>query len=204
MTTLLDRHRTLLNTILQDSLGLQADSCTITEFERAKHSHVYMIQLAHPVSRLRLVRNGSPRPYTSAIPPDTSRLVLRVPKSNVSLEDSVRVRNEVAFLFLARDALSPNDAMLIPRVFVWEDTVSSSLSPGVRWILEEWKDGEVLSLDEIKALDGETQRFVLHQVTRIVKMFQECRLPDGARGFGGLTFDEHGGSRRTYARRTGS
>lgn len=53
------------------------------------------------LQRYRWERVGFQSPsssYTSAIPTGILELVLRISKNNVDLEDSVRIRNEVAFL----------------------------------------------------------------------------------------------------------
>ena len=183
-----EQHTAFIGTILGEQFRLPADSLVIKEIEQAKNNHVYLVELANPTSDPLI--GGVTKPFTSAIPANTSRLVFRIPKDGVSLEDSVRVRNEVAFLALGRDALVSADASLIPRVYGWEDKTSPG--SGFRWILEEWKEGEALTADDVEALDEETQRSVLDQVALLVKSFQEYRLPDSSRGFGGLTFDENG------------
>ncbi|KAJ5654148.1 Aminoglycoside phosphotransferase [Penicillium lividum] len=180
----------LVNTMLQDHFGIQKDSFRISEIEKAKHNHVYLIQLDHPLPELPQAKNRSLKPFISAIPAGTSKLVLRIPKDNVSLEESVRIRNEVAFLALARDALSSMDPLIVPRVFGWEDALSPSPS-GLRWILEEYKEGESLSPTEILVLDDDTQRTLLHQIAQVVKAFQEYQLPESI-SYGGLKFDDQG------------
>ncbi|KAG8414211.1 hypothetical protein J3459_014937 [Metarhizium acridum] len=173
---------------------------TVKEIDRAKNNHVYLICLAQTTTELLLSKDSFHKPFTSAIPANTSRLVLRVPKSNVSLENSVRVRNEVAFLALARHALSSLDASLCPRIFDWEDMNSNNLGSGSRlgWILEEWKAGRVLEQGHVEGLDNETQQYVLDQISQVTKLLYEYYCPpENATGFGGLTFDEHGNMSNT-------
>ena len=139
MTAPDSQHRALIATVLHDSFDLGPDSFVVTAFEQAKQSDVYLIELANPTTGSLLSKSS--KPFISAIPAKTSRLVFRAPRSNVSLEDSVRVRNEVGFLALSRDALSAIDESLVPQVFAWED--DTSLGPRSRWILEEWKTDNI-------------------------------------------------------------
>ncbi|KAK9235164.1 hypothetical protein V1525DRAFT_284321 [Lipomyces kononenkoae] len=181
-------HHAFIGTILHDRFDFRHDSFVVRTIEQAKNNYVYLIELANPTTDSLL--SESSKPFTSPIPANTSRLIFRIPKANVSLEDSVRVRNEVAFLALGRDVFSSIDTSLVPRVFAWED--NTSLGPGFRWILEEWKDGETLTAENVEALNDEMQRFVLDQLAAVVKSFHKYSLPDSVRGFGGLSFDEHG------------
>ncbi|KAK9427620.1 hypothetical protein V1505DRAFT_379558 [Lipomyces doorenjongii] len=188
MTAPDSQHHAFIGTILHDRFDLRHDSFVVRTIEQAKNNYVYLIELANPTTDSLL--SESSKPFTSPIPANTSRLIFRIPKANVSLEDSVRVRNEVAFLALGRDAFSSIDTSLVPRVFAWED--NTNLGPGFRWILEEWKEGETLTAENVEALNDEMQRFVLDQLAAVVKSFQKYRLPDSVRGFGGLCFDENG------------
>ncbi|KAJ5746192.1 Aminoglycoside phosphotransferase [Penicillium odoratum] len=190
MDTIESQHYALVNTILQDHFGIQKDSFKISEIEKAKHNHVYLIQLDQPLPELPRAKNQSSKPFISAILAGTSKLILRIPKDNVSLEESVRIHNEVAFLALARDALYSIDPLIIPRVFGWEDAPSPSPF-GLRWILQEYKEGESLSPDDLFALDDDTQRTLLHQIAQVVKAFQEYQLPESIM-YGGLKFDDQG------------
>jgi len=108
----------------------------------------------------------------------------------VSLEESVRIRNEVAFLSLGRNALYSINPSLISQVFDWADGDGTEF--GNRWILQEWKEGQTLSTKDVESLDDKTQRFVLDQIAAVLKAFQDFRLPESVKGFGGLTFDEDG------------
>ncbi|KAJ5915760.1 Aminoglycoside phosphotransferase [Penicillium verhagenii] len=191
MVTIESQHYALVNTLLQDHFNIQENSFMISEIEKAKNNHVYLIQLNQPLPELPRPKNQSLKPFISAIPAGTSKLVLRISKDNVSLEESVRIRNEVAFLALARDALSSLDPLIIPRVFGWEDALSPHPSD-LRWILEEYKEGESLSPSEILALDNNTQHKLLHEIAQVVKAFQEYQLPESIRMYGGLKFDDQG------------
>ncbi|KAF7591144.1 hypothetical protein BBP40_001918 [Aspergillus hancockii] len=155
MTILASQHHALVNTILNADFGLQPESSTLNEIEQAKNNHVYLIQQNHDIAEPLLARDGTPKPYTSAIPVETSKLTLRVSKNNVSVEESVRIHNEGAFLTLARDALSSMDTSLTPLVFRRDEATPIS-SSDFCWILDEHREGAVLSVSEILALDAET------------------------------------------------
>ncbi|KAL1843347.1 hypothetical protein VTK73DRAFT_2868 [Phialemonium thermophilum] len=186
-----DAHTALIAATLRDRFGLSPEHLGIQRVEHAKNNHVYLVDMAPPTSELREDASSRPQPFTSVIPAGTSRLVFRIANADASLEDAVRVRNEVACLALGRQALASVDARLVPRVYAWNDRLDAE-GGGLRWILEEWKGGETWSADRVEALDEETQRLVLDQLAAVVKAFQDFRLPDGSRGFGGLTFDDDG------------
>jgi hypothetical protein len=61
-----------------------------------------------------------------------------------------------------------------------------------RWIMQEWKQGEALNADKFRAFSPEDQDYALTQVAQTVKCLQDFELPEGARLFGGLTFDSVG------------
>lgn len=124
MTTPKSRHYDFVTSLVAEHFG--KNDFTIEDMEKAKNNHVYLIHLNPPLAELSLTESGFSQSYTSAIPGGTSKLILRISKDNVNVEDSVRIRNEVAFLALARDALSGIDASVIPRVFGWEDELSIS------------------------------------------------------------------------------
>ena len=182
------QHTALAESILQDQFGLQHDTFVIKETKESRHNFVYWIDLSCPPSEP--LGPISPRPFTCPIPSDTSRLIFRLPRGAVSLEESVRIRNEVAFLSLGRNALYSINPSLISQVFDWADGDGTEF--GNRWILQEWKEGQTLSTKDVESLDDKTQRFVLDQIAAVLKAFQDFRLPESVKGFGGLTFDEDG------------
>ncbi|KAG5915914.1 hypothetical protein E4U42_007876 [Claviceps africana] len=186
MSSLRSQHESLIHTILRDRYGVLPDKFEIEPAEHAKNNHVFFIKFIHPTSE---TLNPPHRLFTSPIPAETSRLVLKIPKDNVGLEDAARVRNEVSFLSLARDALLPENDSLIPVVFDWSDDLSQF---SFRWILEEWKAGESVTPEKMGTLDEEVQRQVLGQLAAVLHAFQTYQLPPTVAGFGGLTFDDEG------------
>lgn len=191
MATLKSQHYDFVASLVAEHFGIQQNGFTIEDIEKAKNNHVYLIHLEQPFAELWQTKKGVPKPYTSAIPVGTSKLVLRISKKNVNLEDSVRIQNEVAFLALARDALSAIDASVIPRVFGWEDETSINPS-ALSWILEEFMEGDSLSPDEILALDHDTRQSLLYQLAQVVKAFQDYEVPKTVSMFGGLKFNDQG------------
>ncbi|KAK0391961.1 hypothetical protein NLU13_1459 [Sarocladium strictum] len=193
MTSLLEQHKVLISTTLQQQYDIRPQDLDIVAQETAKNNHVYLVEILAPPSG-QLVRTATPKPYTSPIPAGTSRLIFRLPRENVSLEDSVRVKNEVAFLALARDAMSVLGRPLVPDVYDWEDdaVADSSHAGKGRWIVQEWKQGETLNPDKFRTFAPESRDHVLGQMARVVKCLQDFKLPEGARSFGGLTFDAEG------------
>lgn len=186
-------HENFIRTVLRTAFDLPLDDFKISEFEAAKNNHVYLIELERPVVQSLAGRGSSPKPFTCPIPANITRLVMRIPKQDVSMENSVRIRNEVAFLALARQALASMRPSLCPRVFAWDDLPSSmGMTGGTGWMLEEWKEGQTLSQESFLALDEKTQGLVLDQVASVTKLLQDYELPTGARSFGGLTFNDSG------------
>ncbi|OOQ89873.1 phosphotransferase enzyme family protein [Penicillium brasilianum] len=191
MATLKSRHYEFVTSLVVEHFGIQKNDFKIEDMEKAKNNHVYLIRLDRPLTESSPAKSEFSKPYTSEIPAGTSKLVLRISKNNVNLEDSVRIQNEVAFLALARDALSAIDALVTPRVFGWEDELSTSPTP-YSWIMEEFIQGDSLSPDEILALDHNTRQSLLYQIARVVKAFQDYRLPKTVSMYGGLKFDDQG------------
>ncbi|KAK9313394.1 hypothetical protein V1524DRAFT_417268 [Lipomyces starkeyi] len=185
MSSPVSDHSLLISAVLQTKFGLQAAS--VHGIGKAQNNFVYQIDLPYPILKPAKSVDTRLKPYISSIPPNTSKFVIRIQKRDVSLENSVRVRNEVAFLALARNATSSFRSSIVPLVFEWEDITSS---PG--WILEECMSGEVLCRDDIVALDKEKQQFILRQVAQVIKCLQEYRLPDSLTEYGGLTFNGEG------------
>ncbi|KAK9386022.1 aminoglycoside phosphotransferase [Lipomyces mesembrius] len=180
-----DDHSALISQILESKFGLHG--CSFQKIGKAKNNSVYQINLPHPLSEPVKGLDISSKPCTSPIPAGTSNLIIRISNKDVSLESSVRVRNEVASLTLARDALCSVCPSAIPLVFGWEDITSS---PG--WILEEQMKGEELSPDDLAGLDQDNQQLILRQMAKVIKCLQDFQLPSSITGYGGLTFNNEG------------
>ncbi|KAJ6780174.1 hypothetical protein PWT90_04402 [Aphanocladium album] len=178
---------------LKSLFGWNPSALSIKRNNLATNNHVFIVELAQPVPS-DLLAKGNPRPHVSAIPAGTTHLVVRVPKVDNNVEDTVRIKNEVAFLVLARQALATIDATLIPRVFGWEDdqpaTDDSSLCAS--YIIEEFKSGETFSFEEFRALTYDEKQSLCVQLAGIVAAWQSFELPSSVQGFGGLTFDNDG------------
>lgn len=156
-----------------------------------------MIDLLSPIESRLVARSGTSKPHTIPIPTGTSRLVMRIPKANNNVEDDVRIRNEVAFLALARQAMTELETPLVPAVFSWNDSPKKKdgIPEAFCYILEEFKEGESMNLDELNALSAAQQRVVCQQLAKAVKALQCYTLPTGITGYGGVTFDDDGNFR---------
>lgn len=173
------------NAILE-SFGFDSVAYKIKPMEKANNNKVFLIEFAAPIETASM--KIEQKPLTHPIPQGTTRFVFRIPKNNVSMEDSVRIRNEVAFLFLAREALAPatsTSPTLCPRVFAWDDTSDS------QWIIEEFKEGDHFTPDELGGLSIEQQTLIFDQIAGFIKALQVKSLPEDV-CYGGLTFDEEG------------
>ena len=177
-----DSHRSLIGKAMADVLGVAAHDFTIEKNIVATNNHVYMISLSTATESDKTSPN--PKPLTVAVPAGTSRLVMRIAKGDNNVEDSIRIRNEVSCLTLARKALDHVDPLLVPRVFDWADASESG------YILQEFKNGEQLSHNDLRALSEPDVAFVCKQLAAVAKALQDYQLP--VDGYGGLTFDDAG------------
>lgn len=177
-----DLHHSLIGKAMAEILGISDSDFTIEQNTVATNNHVYIISLSKPTESERTPQNA--KPFTVAVPAGTSRLVIRIAKADNNVEDSVRIRNEVACLTLARKALAHVDPLLVARVFGWDDDASDG------YILQEFKPGELLSHADLRALGEQDLRSVCAQLAAVAKAWQDYRLP--VEGYGGLTFDDDG------------
>jgi hypothetical protein len=132
-----EAHHSLISTIMIEKLEIPMHGFTIERNTMATNNHVYTIHLSNPLESDKVSQDAKTKPFIATIPAGTSRLVMRFAKPDNNVEDSIRIRNEVAALVLAREALTSINPFLIPRVFGWDDAIG----PG--YILEEFKHGEV-------------------------------------------------------------
>ncbi|TQW00779.1 hypothetical protein V2A60_001822 [Cordyceps javanica] len=175
-------HHSFICTIMASLFGIAKHDLAIEQNPVATNNHVYMITLSQPVEFSKT--SADAKPFTVAVPAGTSHMVIRIARADNNVEDSIRIRNEVAFLTLARRALGQLDPLLIPRVFAWDDTTE------LGYILQEFKRGEPLSHDDFQALNEQDVSFVCSQLATVIKAFQNYQLP--VDGYGGLTFDDAG------------
>lgn len=176
--------------------GIAPSSFNVERNAKATNNNVFVIHLKKPTTSDLLFKSAKALPLTNPIPTSTSSLVLRIPKIDNNVQDNVRVRNEVACLYLARQALSEADRPLIPRVFSWSDAIAAGGGTAVEddkdYILEEFLGGETMSWDELKALNEEDRDAICAQFARVAKVWQAYQLPDDITGYGSITFDDAG------------
>lgn len=177
----------LINNIMAEHFTFCERDYSITPMEKARHNRVYLVELKSPT--LAELDAAKGMPLTHVVPLDTTKFVVRMPKANVSLEDSVRVRNQVVFQHLARQALSQakeDQARVVPLVFAWSDENADK-----RWAVEEFKQGDHITSAELANFAPEQQHVVLRQIAEFTKALQEFTLPDGV-VYGGLGCDDQG------------
>ena len=184
---IVQQHQHLIESIIKDKFDFEPNDFTFHRFSSGNNNYVYCIDVSVARKKSRVARSSCiSTPLTSPIPSDVDKVILRIAKSGVSLIDSVRIRNEVAFLKLGGEALAPM-GNLVPRVYDWSDGGPSA----THWILEEWKHGNALTKKDFQALGSQTKQTVMTQVAQIVGYFQDYSLPEHFI-HGGITFDDDG------------
>lgn len=173
--------------LMQKLFDLSEADVTLERNQTAKNNHVYMITLKSPPTTELLAKHDTPTPLVMAVPAGTSKMVLRMPKPDNNMEDSVRVRNEVALLALAREALKDVNPDLIPRLYSWGDSAANG-----EYILEEFMAGEVMEYDELKALDEDATKKIFAQIAPAVAALQKFELPETIKGYGSFTVSDDG------------
>ncbi|KAM3523688.1 hypothetical protein MY4038_008094 [Beauveria bassiana] len=129
-----ESHHAFICKIIGELFGIPEHDFTIEKNTVATNNHVYMINLGKALKSDKVSHDV--KPFTVAVPAGTSHLVMRIARAHNNVEDSIRIRNEVAFLTLAQEALAEVDPLLVPRVFGWDDATEPS------YILQEFKHGE--------------------------------------------------------------
>jgi hypothetical protein len=122
---------------------------------------------------------------THKLNPSLNRIVVRISNPNAMLDEGVRVENEVAAITLMHRALSAMPHNPIPKVFAWE----ASSSAGSGWMVEEFMEGEKLSV-HLPDLSLDKKALIVDQVAELFGMIQSFN-PE-VDGFGGLDFDANG------------
>lgn len=172
---------------MADQFSLCQQDYSVRPMEKAKNNKVYLVELNSPTP-VELAATKR-MPLTHMVPRGTTSFVVRMPKANVSLEDSVRVRNQVVFVHLAQQALCAAKAdqlPLAPLVFAWSDDDADK-----KWVVEEFKQGEHITSAELANFTPEQQHFVFCQIAQFTKALQDFTLPDGV-VYGGLSCGDTG------------
>ncbi|KAL4894667.1 kinase-like domain-containing protein [Aspergillus ambiguus] len=170
--------------IVTERLGLK-----VLELEpqgRIYNNYTYRLTLDTRDGPQSLQSNGQ---YgTTAFPPETKSLILRIPNLDASLNHESRIEHEIAALELVRTFGSPLLRSLIPDVYSWARVDQAD---GDGWILYESKDGINIGLD-FPRLPYERQKVILSQLAYITKAFHELPIPDAIDRYGGLRFSDNG------------
>ncbi|KAJ3493016.1 hypothetical protein NLG97_g4999 [Lecanicillium saksenae] len=187
-------HEAFIKSVLLTRYDIPLEIVTITKPKLGQNNHVYMITLSQPTGEP-TAKHGAVQVLAHPIPKGTSRLVFRIPRAESNLEDSIRIRNEVSLITLARDALTDVGPSLVPRIYGWKDTDTDgtgATAENLSYIIEEFVGGEAITGNDLKGLDPETRAALFKHIARVVKAFQTYSLPEGITGFGGVTFDDTG------------
>ncbi|KAH8892933.1 hypothetical protein GQ53DRAFT_685467 [Thozetella sp. PMI_491] len=183
-TTEEEKRLALVRTILE---GLQLEVSTITPLGRAFNNFAWTVEVG--AKSLSATPAAQPlQPGTIPIPADITKVVVRMGNPAASLNESVRVQNEVAAIQLSRDACSAYPRKIIPDVYGWQNKTESA---GYGWIVEEFMPGEQL-LPAFPDLPADAQQSLLNEMASIYKCLTSYRLPASVKGFGGLGYDEKG------------
>jgi len=121
------------------------------------------------------------------MPAGTTRVIIRIPNPDASVNHSVRIKNEVAAMVLARDALASHASHLIPDVYDWHLATDSS-----GWIIQEYMPGVCSGRTKLRNESKEHQHKMLSQMADVFKTLQAYQLPASVKGFGGFNFDDNG------------
>lgn len=112
----------------------------------------------------------------------------------MGLNHTNRVQNEVAAMIIARAGLrtyQPGLEVLVPAIYAWKAPSSSEGTPGLGWILMEYKSG--VSLDEhFPSLSTTKKKGVLERIADVIVGIERSPLPLEVEQFGGLTIEKKG------------
>jgi hypothetical protein len=154
------------------------------------NNFIFKVNLATPIAQANF--KTSNQPFTTTPTDGTTTFIFRIsnPKA-VGVNSNNRVENEIAALFLSREALSrvlPQYAGIVPRIFDWSAQVCSSPlnESEFGWTIMETLSGVPLD-SQFDNLPFAEQKELLNEIAGIFAVIQNITLPEGARSFGGLT-----------------
>lgn len=130
------------------------------------------------------------RPGTWQPPLDgVSTLVIRLSNPRAEgLNNANRVENEVASLYLARQALEKAGvAPVVPAVYAWAPKRHGEHEEDFGWVVTEFKSGSDLD-GQFPTLSLDDRVSVLGQIADVLAAIQQAKIPDGAIEYGALTF----------------
>lgn len=153
------------------------------------NNFIYKVSLESPA----LPANFPGRQIGTSKPPlgGAADLVIRLSNPHAEgLNNTNRVENEVASLYLARDSLQKSGvAPVVPVVYAWSpsrfhDTPNEE---GFGWIVTEFKKGSDLDA-QFPELSLEEKTSVIKQIADVLSAIQRAQIPASAPDFGALTF----------------
>lgn len=170
---------------------------TVTPLAYVEHcpfyfnNYIYKVELAAPALPASFT---SRQPCTTAVPDDgTLTLIVRLSNPLAEgLNNTNRVQNEVAALYLTRQSLEKADlGPIVPAVYAWAPCTydKTPTEDGFAWIMMEFKQGT--DLNEIfPSLNSADRQSVIEQYADLLMAVQRVVLPESAPNFGGLSIEE--------------
>ncbi|RBA15835.1 aph phosphorylate [Fusarium proliferatum] len=181
-----------IRTVLSDYLHFSAKDLEQTNIAPVQYDADFPFKYNNFVYDITLPRDAtqSNQPGCVPIPKDTKHLLMRLSNPEAaSMHPETRVQNEVAMITLASQALGHFSPSIVPRVFGWGAASHHRLG----WILQEFMPGEALAEPFGETMSLEQKKDILTQMAAILKALQDYPLPEGIRGWGGVSFDDKGG-----------
>jgi hypothetical protein len=156
---------------------------------RPYNNYIYRVSLPSATATSGVLTS---QPGTATIPAGTSSLIVRLSNPAAGLNELNRIENEVAAMEVGRAALAPAGlAHLVPLVYGWGRNDRELTRQG--WIAMEWKQGINIYYDRpFETMDIVEQAYVIQQMAQVFAALKAYTLPASIKGYGGLTFDQHG------------
>ncbi|KAK9320838.1 kinase-like domain-containing protein [Lipomyces orientalis] len=183
-----EKRKAFIKSLLDKQFARQV--LNIEPIGKGNNNHVYCVSLDPSVSSDLPARPA--KPGTIPLPTQTTEVIMRISNPDAKLNDAVRIENEVAAIFLAKNALSSYPSKIVPDVFGWDCDSSPVHQPeSYSWIMEEFVTGEPLD-KTFPSLSLMQKRSVLQQLANIFKKIQSYEVPTSITMYGGLGFNFKG------------
>ena len=157
------------------------------------NNFIYKIDFASPISSQSF--KDSSQPFTTVPAEGTSTFIFRLSNPNADgVNNTNRVENEVAALFLCRQTLSmtlEKYSDIVPGVYDWKPYTpntdsSTSDESDFGWIMMQFRPGVPLDSQFDKLLFSEKKTLVA-EIAAIFAVIQGMSLPAGVGAYGSLT-----------------
>lgn len=176
---------------------IQAESIEPVEYDMNTpfpyNNFIYLVTLTAPTTsaqKLKSAQNADTQPGSVLFPANSAHLIVRLANSNplTGMNNTNRVENEVAFMTLARQALTNSKySHIVPDVYTWAST-----STGQGFTMQQYMRG-TMPARGFDALSLQDKSVVFGQMSDILALLQRFKIPRTVDRFGGLKFDEQSG-----------